>query len=220
MRACLRIALLAVLATATGCPGDPPVTPPTDGAITDSSSSTGLTITWQSRPDVIPSQPSSDVTIERAAFHQEELRVIGDAGTFLLDREQLEWSRDLVPAALPVAGALPGLYSQLLFELEGDLEDDEYAYEIIGTVKVGASFQPFTIRDTVDLMFTLNFSIMLPQGGGATIPVRIEVDKIVDAVDFTLFSPQGGRYLVENGHPQIGAVRTAVRNAIGVHGPS
>ena len=41
------------------------------------------------------------------------------------------------PAALPVPSAPPGLYSKLLFDLDGDTDGStvEYAYEITGTVK-------------------------------------------------------------------------------------
>ena len=214
MRARLRIALIAVLAmAATGCPADDTTTPP-DG------SGGALSITWESQPAVIPSEPSSDATIERAVFLQDGLRVVGDAGTFDLDRDELEWSRGIVPTALPVMGASPGLYSRLRFGLDGDEEDGDYAYEITGTVKVSTAFQPFTIRDTEDLALSLDFSIMLPVGGSATIPVRIAIDKIVDAVDFAQVPMEDGRYLVDTASPQISAVRAAVTAAFGVFGPS
>ncbi len=217
MPPCPRFALtIAIAMAAAGCPGEiPPTTP--DGPPVGGN---GLTITWESRPGVIPSEPSSDVTIERVVFQQDELRLVGDAGPLQLDREELEWSRDITPAALPVPGAVPGLYSRLLFELEGDDEgeEDEYAYEITGTVKVNASFEPFTIRDTGELTMSLDFSVMLPVGGEATIPVRVEIDKIVDVVDFSQVQKQDGRYLVENGSSQLSAVRNAVRGAFGVSG--
>jgi hypothetical protein len=212
---CLRIALLAALAVAAaGCPIERPPVPPVDSG----GGGNGLVITWESRPGVIPSEPSSDATIERVSFQQDDLRLVGDAGTIQLDRDELEWARGITPTALPVTGAVPGLYSRLLFELGGDDEpgNEEYAYEITGTVKVNASFEPFTIRDTGELTMTLDFSVMLPIGGDATIPVRIELDKIVDAVDFSQVPKQDGRYLVENGSPQLSAVRTAVRAAFGV----
>ncbi|HSJ99931.1 MAG TPA: hypothetical protein VK932_01775 [Kofleriaceae bacterium] len=213
MRPCLRIALVAALAMAAGCPNERPPVPPVD-----SGGGNGLVITWESRPRVIPSEPSSDATIERVAFHQDDLRLVGDAGTIELARDELEWARGITPTALPVAGAVPGLYSRLLFELDGDddVGREEYAYEITGTVKVNASFEPFTIRDTGDLTMTLDFSVMLAVGGDATIPVRVEIDKIVDVVDFSQVGKQDGRYLVENGSPQLSAVRTAVRAAFGV----
>lgn len=220
MRACLRIALTAVVVTAAaGCPGDVPPDPmPPDGGPLPG---TGLTITWASQPATLPGQPSADVMIERAVFRQDDLRLVGDAGPVTLDRDRLEWAAGTSPAALPVTGAAPGLYSRLLFELEGDEEgDDEYAYEITGQVKVNGDFEPFTIRDTGELAMSLDFSIMFPAGGSATIPVRIDLDDIVGAVDFSSVPFQNGRYLVENGNSQLSDVRSAVRGAIVVRGPS
>lgn len=214
MRTRLRIALIAVVAmAATGCPADDTTTPP------DGTGGGALSVTWESQPGVIPSEPSSDATIERVVFLQNGLRVVGDAGTFDLDRDELEWSRGIVPTALPVADAAPGLYSRLLFDLDGDEGDGDYAYEITGTVKVSTAFQPFTIRDTEDLALSLDFSIMLPVGGSATIPVRIAIDKIVEAVDFAQVPMEDGRYLVESDSPQISAVRAAVSAAFSVPGP-
>ncbi len=112
----------------------------------------------------IPSEPSSNVTIDRVVIRQDDLRVVGDAGSLDLDRDRLEWSRGIVPTELPVMGALPGLYSRLLFELNGNEDGDEYAYEITGTVKIGNAFQPFTIRDTADLSLSLELAVTLPAG--------------------------------------------------------
>lgn len=217
MSPCLRFTLLAALAVAAaGCPVERPPVPPVDSG----GGGNGLVITWQSLPGVIPSEPTANTTIERVTFELHDLRLVGDAGTLELDRDELEWARGITPTALPVTGAVPGLYSRLLFELEGDDDpgDEEYAYEITGTVKVNASFEPFTIRDTGELDLTLDFSVMLAVGGDATIPVRVDLDRIVGAVDFSQVPKDDGRYLVEKGSPQLSAVRTAVRTAFGVSG--
>lgn len=187
---------------------------------TPDGSGSGLSILWSARPEPIPSEPSSDRTIERAIFHLDDPRLVGDAGSIDLDLEKLEWSRGIVPAALPVAGALPGLYSRFLFELEGGVEGGgTYGYEITGTVKINDSFQPFTIRDAAELGLSLDLSIMLPAGGSATIPVRVNLDKIVGAVNFAQVPKDDGRYLVDSSSPQISAVRAAVRDAFSVSGP-
>jgi hypothetical protein len=219
MRASLWITFAVAVATAaTGCfvGNDPPGDDGDDGG-----GGGGLTIEWNGQPSTIPSEPSSDITIDRAVFHLDDLRLVGDAGPIDLDRDKLEWSRGIVPTALPVMGALPGLYSRLLFDLDGS-DDGEvtYAYEITGTVKVNDSFQPYTLRDTSDLTLSLDFSIMLPAGGIATIPVRIEINKVVEVINFSQVSTQDGRYLVDDTSPQISNVRAAVRAAFSVSGPS
>lgn len=214
MWASIRIAIVAAVAiAATGCKVGDTGTPPDGGG------GGGLSVVWNGQPTTIPSEPSSDMTIDRAVFHLDGLRVVGDAGTFPLDRDKLEWSRGIVPTAVLVTGASPGLYSRLLFGLEGDTEDGktQYAYEITGTVKVNGSFQPFTVHDTAELNVMLDFSIMLPAGGIATIPVRLEIDKMVSIVNFSSVPMQDGRYLVESTSPQISAVRAAVKSAVGIH---
>ncbi|HWO21191.1 MAG TPA: hypothetical protein VNO30_20625 [Kofleriaceae bacterium] len=222
MRSLLSLTFAVALgAMVAGCEiGD--TNPPGDGGDDDGGGGAGLSVTWESRPALIPSEPSSDLTVERAVVHQDNLRVVGDAGTFQLDRDDLEWSRGIAPTTLPVPGAPPGLYSQLLFELDGDSDESpaEYAYEIIGTVKVNSEFRPFTVRDTSDLALSLDFSITLPAGGSATIPVRIDFEQVVKAVDFAQVTMTDGRYLVENGSSQMTAVRAAVRAAFGVRGSS
>src|SRR5262245_6080764 len=133
MGSCPRLALcVAIAGVVTGCGVGGTITPPDDDG------GGGLSIVWIGRPDMIASEPSSDITIERAVFRQDDLRVVGDAGTFGLDRDVLEWSRGIVPAELPVTGALPGLYARFLFALDGDddLDPKVYSYEITGTAKV------------------------------------------------------------------------------------
>lgn len=221
MRSLLPPALAAALAViAAGCEIGDSATPPDGGGGSIDSSvpvGTGLTVTWESQPSQLPSALSPDVTIERAVVHQDDLRVVGDAGTFPLDRGALEWAQGIAPTELPVPSAPPGLYSRLLFELDGDTGggSEQYAYEIVGTARVNGTTRPFTIRDTSELTLSLDFSIELRIGGSATIPVRLELDRIVNAVDFDQLSPNNGRYLVENGHPQMPAVRAAVRAAFG-----
>ena len=222
MRTLLRSAILVAIATAaSGCEIGDTYTPPDDAGGSGSGGG-GLRIEWNSNPLAIPGDLSPDLTIQRAVFLQDALRLVGEAGEFALDRDKLEWSGGVVPAPLPVTGALPGLYSRLLFELDGDDEDNEYAYEIAGTVKINAEARPFTIRDTSDVAFMLNFSITLTAGETTTIPVRVEIDRSVNAVNFQSLNWDGMRYVIENGNLQIPAVRTAVGGAISIStsGPS
>lgn len=216
MTACIRIAVaLAAAMALTGCPiGDDPPPPPPDGPPGGS----GLTITWTSRPAQIPGALSPDLRIDRAAFRQDDLRVEGEPGTARLDRDELEWASGVTPADLPVTGASPGLYALLSFKLEGDEEDDEYAYEITGSVRVNGQDREFTIRDTNNFGISLGFSITLPAGGTATIPVHVDLDELVNAVDFEQLQPEDGKYLVDRNSSQISEVRNAIRGAFGVVG--
>lgn len=211
----LRFAVLALLgAAAAGCPGDPGTGPDAaDGGTTE------LRIEWIGLPASLPGAVSSTATLERAKFRPDDLRVVGDAGPIELDRETLEWASGIVPTPDVPAGAPPGLYSRLLFELEGDDDGggDEYAYELVGTARVGSTTRPFTIRDRGELELSLDFSIMLRAGSGARIPVRVDLGKLVEAVDFAQVPVVDGQFLVEDG-PPLAAVRAVVRDAFGIQG--
>lgn len=217
MRTSLRFAIVAVLGmAAAACPGTPPDPPLPDG----SGGEGGLFIEWQSQPQVIPGPVSAGVTIERADFRLDDLRLISDSPTIDLDLEDLSWSRDAVPGTLAVMSASPGLYSLLRFKLEGEDEEGkkEYAYEITGQADVSGTVRPFAIRDTGDISFSLEFSILLMAGERATIPVRVEIDKLIQAADFASAPIVDGTCLVEN----VSAVRDAAGAAFGVQvaGPS
>lgn len=219
MRASLRFAIVAVLGmAAAACPGPPPDPPPADGS--GSGGESGLFIEWQSQPQAIPGPVSAGVTIERADFRLDDLRVISDSTPIEIDLKKLSWSRDAVPGTLAVMGASPGLYSRLRFKLEGkdEEEEKEYAYEITGTADVNGTVLPFSIRDTDELSFSLDFSILLMAGARATIPVRVEIDKVIQAADFASAPVVDGTCLVEDSS----AVRDAARAAFGVQvaGPS
>ena len=210
----LRFAVLALLgAAAAGCPGDPTAGPDApDGGTTE------LRIEWAGRPEALPAAVASTATLERAVFRLDDLRVVGDAGPIDLDHETLAWSSGIVPTPDVPAGAPPGLYSRLLFKLDGDDDgSDEYAYELVGTARVGTTTRPFTIRDRGELSVSLEFSIMLPAGATARIPVLVELDKLVEAVDFAQAPIDDGQFLVEGG-PALDAVRAKLREAFVIRG--
>lgn len=171
---------------------------------------TGLTITWESKPEQIPGAGSSGIRIERATFRLANLRIVGDAGPQTLAALTLEWSAGVAPADLPVAGAPSGLYSRCIFDLAP--AGTAYAYELVGTVQINDMTRPFTIRDTGTTAISIEYSIMLPPGSEAEIPIEVDIDQIVDAVDFAQVPFQDGRYLIDDGSAQL----TVVRNELAI----
>ena len=206
----LRFAALAVLGLAAGCPTD-------DIGLPDGGGSTQLRVEWTGQPATLPSPLTNAITLERAVFYPQDLRVVGDAGPISFDRRSLEWARDVSPTADVVPGAPPGLYSRLLFDLEGGKTDTPYAYELTGTARVGTTTRPFTIRDPGDLEISIELSTMLRAGETARIPIRADLDKLVEVVDFALADVEDGQFLVEDG-VQLAAVRDKLREAFAVHG--
>ena len=235
MRAPLRLILGAVLAMAaagcevgdTGDDGDNN----DDGGDSDGGDGggdgggiTGLSIEWRGQPAALPGQISADLTITRAVFLLDDLRLVSDGGQLDLQLDRLEWAAGVVPPTLTVEGPSPGLYSRLLFGLEGDDETSpvQYGYEIAGSVLVNGNTRQFLIRDHGELALMLQFSLTLSAGQTMVIPVRFELDKIVGVVNFEQASSSNERYTIDNNNNsgQLAAVRTAVRAAIGITGPS
>ncbi|MDQ3364061.1 MAG: hypothetical protein M3680_01340 [Myxococcota bacterium] len=206
------LAVLALLAgsSLTACPGDDGVTPDAR----DASDGAGLAITWESRPDTIPGDASSNDTIDSAVFRLENIRVVGDAGPIAVGALTVQWAAGIVPGPVAVDQAPPGLYSRLLFDLAPGPAG--FAYEITGTVEVDGASRPFTIRDRAARPISLDYSITLRPGGEATIPVRVESDRLAKAVDFEELPFINGRYLVED-DATLAAVRAELASSLGVH---
>ena len=182
--------------------------PPPDGT-----KPSGLTIEWESRPETIPGQSSSGIRIEAAVFRLANLRVVGDAGPLALGELALEWSTDRSPTDLILADAPSGLYSRCLFDL---VSPGDFAYEVTGTVDEDEQATPFTIRDRETASISIDYSIMLAAGGEATVPITVEIDELVNAVDFTQVPKQAGQLIIEDGSPQLARVRLELARAFSV----
>jgi hypothetical protein len=210
MTAPRRLALLATIAAAAGCPGTDPPTPDPDGGV----GGDGLRLVWVGQPAALPGATPGGAVLERAAFHLSDLRVVGDAGTLELERERLEWSREATPPPDAPSGAPAGMYSRLRFDLEGD--DDEPSYELAGAVTVAGVTRPYVIRDGEKLAISIDLQVALAPGGRAQIGVQVAHGRIVDAVNFAQVPILGGAYVVDKSSSQIGAVRAAARAAFAI----
>ncbi|MGN6108116.1 MAG: hypothetical protein ACTHU0_23615 [Kofleriaceae bacterium] len=210
---------LGALAFATGCPADD-TTVPADAA-TDAAATSGLTIHWECRPD-LPGRATSEATVDRAVFRLRNVRTVSDSGTTSAppasNQLSLEWGAGVAPRPLELTDAPAGLYSRLLFDLDGGYA--EYAYEISGTVEINNAFYQFVIREREVTPLYLDFALALPPGGNGAIEVRIEVDKLVKAVEFSQVPPFNSVLVIEDGNPQLDAVRYELRNAIEIHSGS
>jgi hypothetical protein len=185
---------------------DTPPGTPLDAA--DPPAGNGLRLEWHA--DVtVPSDVAPGCVLTRAELRVAELRVIGDAGSVDLASRELVWQAT-TPDAMNLASAPPGVYSRLRFELETEREeDDEFAYELRGTFTSGATTRPFVIRDHEEVAVSIPFSVVLPPGGEAAIPVAIALGAAVAAVDFAQVPVEDGVLLVEEG-AQYEAARAAL----------
>lgn len=181
----------------------------------DAPAAAGLSIDWQSRPSSIPGPSGSNSTVDRIAFQARDLRVIGEPAPLTLPRLVVEWATGIVPARREVPNATPATYSRVLFTLDPGTET--YAYQIAGTVEVDQVVYPFIIRDRTAAAIAMDFAIVLPPGGQASIPIRVEADKLVQSVDFRGVSPTAGTLIVEDGSPELAKVRAELPKSFGVH---
>lgn len=170
----------------------------------------GLTLTWESRPERIPDEPGQSPRVTSASFNASNVRLIGDAGPVAVGALWLAWTAETQPADLRVADAPSGLYSRCLFDLVPP--DGGYAYEISGTVTQNSTPVPFVIRDRGTTPISIDFSEMLAPGGEALVRVRVRIDTLVGAVDFSQVTPQGGTLVVEDG-TQVENVRDDLDDA-------
>ncbi len=208
-----RLWLPASLCLLGGCPTT--TTDPDASVTIDVPASGQLRVAWLARPDPIPGPSSSNATIERAVFRTRDLRLIGDVTPAPLPRLALDWAGGVSPAQSAFPDAQLGTYSRLLFSL--DPGSDGFAYEISGQVEVEGVRFPYVIRDPQPASIALEFVVTLAPGGTAVIPVRVEIDTLINRVDFQKVTPIDGQLIVDAASSQLAAVRDELDDAFGVH---
>lgn len=214
----MKWAALAVLLAA--CPaGDDDPTP--DGGDGGDLPDHGLVVSWTTRPEPIPGEVESGLTLDAATLHLRNVRAIGDAGVgdprTLAPLVDLVWASGVMPPELAFPDAPTGLYARMSFEL--DRGGGTYAYELQGTIEIAGTPEPYIVRDrdTLAVSFDYEAPITLPPGAGARIPVRLELRDVLRDLDFESAPVIGGRRVIETGDPQLATVRTELAAAFGVH---
>ena len=195
MQGTIRCVVLA--GVLVGCPSDDTVAPDT------APEQSGLIVAWSSEPAVWPSDLGDAVTLERARFAVDSLRVIGDAGpgdprttqvTF-----EVRWDDTSQPLDVVFSEAPPGLYSQVSIVVDGHLADD--SFEIRGHAFVAGNDWEYRIEDQNPLGFTVPIDKVLNPGRATTVAVRINFTHALDAIDFSTLR-------IEDGHLQLQSTDT------------
>lgn len=172
----------------------------------------GLLVSWRSDP-ALPGPVKTDVTVSSAVFHISRLQVIGDSGQPMTQVPiTLGWSGESTsdPPTIGFPSAPGGLYSQIGIDLQ---PVGGASYEIRGTVKVGGMTKPFYIHDTAGLDFDIaGYTVNFTPGVDATLPVRIDIDSPITAVDWTTVQEVGGTLEVGPAQAQISEVRDKIDN--------
>lgn len=200
-----------VLLPLTGCPGtltgdDEP--PPTDGPV---AGTTNLHIAWATLPAVIPGE-SGDLTIEFIRFDLKNLRVIGDAGQVEIDEPRLEWDEGKVPSRIDFPDAPAGIYSRIVFEIEGH-GDEQEGIEIDGTVQIESNEEDFEIRNVGTATIGFDIGIVLQPGDDLTQTILVDLAGALGTINFVALPVDGGRRILRGGDPQVGPFLTALASS-------
>ena len=193
------IALASVL---VGCPSDDTVAP--DAPVEQN----GLIVDWSSQPAAWPSDLGDAVTLERASFAIDSLRVIGDAGpgdprttkvTF-----EVRWDESSQPSDVLFSDAPPGLYSQVSIVLDGHSSD---AFEIRGRAYINGNDWEYRIEDTTPLGFTIPIDKVLSPGDLVTLAVHVDFVHALDSIDFSTLRIDEGHLELESTDTQMPVFR-------------
>lgn len=209
------VPLLSLLVLA-GCPAGDDAQDGNDDDIADAGVDgggdvTGLVLTWESRLP-IPGSVEDDLTVQSMRFGFTNLRLEGDAGTVPVERSELAWSAGVTPENDVIESAPAGVYSSLQAMLAAP--SAMFAFEIQGTYN-GA---PYSLRDSAALPLAVDFGsgLHLVAGGGLVIDVRVDIDDVVDEVDFTMLPIENGTLVLGPGDPQLPRLRDSVADAFDV----
>lgn len=148
-------------------------------------SPSGLRVSWDDTP-AIPGTFGTGVMVTSVKLRIGLLHVIGDAGipelTTRMDFDVVWSAATGGPFDLQFPNAEPALYSQISLQLDG--EGIAPSYEILGTVMNGGTPEPFKISDTAQVPLDITgYSAQLFPGGAVELPIRVQIQKVIDAVD-------------------------------------
>jgi hypothetical protein len=198
MQGMIRCALVA--GVLIGCHTDDTTTP--DGPV---SGNAGITVDWATTPATWPGTIKDGITLERARFALDSLRVIGDAGpgdprttARTLD---VRWDSTTMPDQIAFPDPPTGLYSQLAIQLDGHLIENSYRFE--GVAHVNGVDYEFRVEDSNALPVTLSISKTVAPGENTMIVVNVDFVHALESIDFASLPIDDGRLELETTSPGI-----------------
>lgn len=169
----------------------------------------GLVVVWSSQPETWPGSLGDGVTIERATFAFDSLRVVGDAGPgdprTTATGFEVRWDDSTSPDTIMFGDAPTGLYSQVSVLIDGHLAND--SFELRGHVQLGETNWEYRIEDISPLAITVPIEKTLTPPATATVLLRINFQHALDSVDFSMLGVDEGRLELENGDAQMAVFR-------------
>ena len=180
---------------------------------------TGLTLQFVADAE-LPAMAGADVRIDDIYLNGSVIRAIGDATT---GNEQpttghdheLHWTLDQQPRDLAFSTAPVGEYSYVELRLArhpGGARIE--AYEIRGEARVDDEWTDFAIRAEVPAVIAkLPVSLRLEAGRPLTIPIELDVSRLVEGLDFGALPKRDGALVLDEQTP--GQLSTFVGSLLG-----
>jgi hypothetical protein len=207
MQGPIRCVLVAGLVM--GCSGDDTTVPPMLDAPV--SGSGGLVVTWSTSPATWPSTLNG-ITLDRADFAIDSLRVVGDAGPgdprTTATAFMIRWDDNSAPDDLMFSDAPTGLYSQVSMAIDGHLSTE--SFEIRGTATAESETKDFEISSDNPLAITVQIDRTLMPPDIATVQLRIDFTHALSVIDFKDLDSSDGEWSLEDGDDQMAAFRQAL----------
>lgn len=189
-----------------GCSGDDTHVPDPDAA---GSGTGGLVVQWASTPESWPGDLGDGVTIERATFAFDNLRVVGDAGPgdprTTASGFMVRWDDNTTPSELMFSDAPTGLYSQVSMAIDGHLATE--TFEIRGHVNVNGTDYEYRIDGDNAIAVTVAIDKTLMPPETATVTLRINFQHALDALDFSTLEVESGRIELSDDDAQMPVFR-------------
>lgn len=180
---------------------------------------TGLAVTWATA-SAVPGPADTTHRVDELTLRFSSVRAIGDAAPgdprASTGALELAWNDDGAPPAPLVFDHAPaGLYSRLELGVGGADE----AFELHGSVLLGATWTPFELEDEAPLAISVPTSAVVAPGVRATIAVTLDVAAVLAPIDFTRLPSEAGVLVLHREDPQIDAVRAALATALSASSP-
>lgn len=189
-----------------GCSDGPPVTPDADAP----TGAGGLVVEWSSTPESWPGDIGNGITLERATFAFDSLRVVGDAGPgdprTTASGFEIRWDEGSEPSDISFVDAPSGLYSQISLLIDGHLATE--SFELRGRADVGGTEYDYRIEGNNPLMFTVQIERTLTPPATATVRLRIDFQAALAAIEFQNLDIEDGRLELDDGDIEMAVFRT------------
>jgi len=164
--------------------------------------SNGVTIAFAAAD--LPLSLGNDVELESVKITTMVIRAHADSGISTLDSAELEWKMGAEPMAITFDQAPTGVYSMAdiritEFELKGEAEQDgqDHDFEIEGEA---------TLLDVA-----INYPpTSLEPGGMVTLGIDVDLASIIAGINWELVEKDKNKLVIDDGSPEIGAVRLAI----------